>query len=370
MGAAKKIEMLPEERYIQDRLKDGTCVRQDFSMKAIGRPDTAYQARVEHLDVAHAKRFADMLGSGTPLWPVVVFVATVGTKMRAILADGFHRHHAYHSLKRPSIPAYVVTVSADRLEHEARLYASMCNQLATKGRSKEDMRKAVEILLADPECWDWADRRISDHCGVSPTTVSKYRCEYANQNNIALPEKVTCSDGRSVFKGSKERVRGYTCRVGKNKGNTSFHKRIDGESVYLGTTEDEAKKKFDQIIESKNVRKLKLERNTLIPYFTRNGFAFHSCLGPGFQSRFISGYYGHGVVLKACKFENETDISSVVGSLLLLRRKMGNLRARMIVVCYREDGPQEEIGLACQEGVEFLTPEELVDSLRRGPLSD
>lgn len=247
MGAAKKLEKLPEEKYIEDRLRDGTCVRQDFSMKALGKPDTAYQARVEHLDIGHAKRFADHLEEGGQLWPVVVFVAYIGAKMRAILADGFHRHHAYAHCKRPSIPAYVITVPADQLEHEARLYSSMCNQLAVKTRSDEDKVKAIEMLLSDPLCREWSQNKIALHCGVEKKTARRICANYRSKENISNPDFVIGIDGEKhlvnsgICSGEESRKPRPTT---DGRGNTKFRARVNGKRVYLGVNLEEAEEKL------------------------------------------------------------------------------------------------------------------------------
>lgn len=42
-------------------------------------------------------------------------------------------------------------------------------------KTNEDIRKAVEVLLADPEWRDWSNAEIARHCGVSPSLVASIR---------------------------------------------------------------------------------------------------------------------------------------------------------------------------------------------------
>jgi hypothetical protein len=186
----------PEEKKIWSGLEDGTChLDLSFSMKAIGTPNTGFQARHEKLNPGHASRFARMLLDEREIFPVVIFRSFVREAVdgvmqeiqRIILADGFHRHHAFASLKRAEIPAYVFDVPDDRLIDEARLYAAMCNQVAILERTPEDKREAIRMTCAVPECEGWSDQQIADHCGVDVRTVKPVRMEYLIEHKKDLP---------------------------------------------------------------------------------------------------------------------------------------------------------------------------------------
>jgi hypothetical protein len=180
--------MTPEEKAIRDYFARDMCrLQTEFSMKAIGDPNKAYQARYDELDRAHSARFAAMLEQGMQLFPVVIFQTSIGDRYRVILADGFHRHHAHWCLKREVIPAYVITIPEEDIEREARLYAAMCNQITTKPRSDKDKEKAIQIVCAVPECETWTDKEIADHCGVDPRMVARVRKEYRIRKRKDIP---------------------------------------------------------------------------------------------------------------------------------------------------------------------------------------
>jgi hypothetical protein len=180
--------MTPEEKAIKDYFDRDLCrLQPEFSMKAIGDPNRAYQARYDELDRAHSARFAAMLEQGQELFPVVIFQTSIGDRYRVILADGFHRHHAHWCLKRESIPAYVITLPEEDIERAARLYAAMCNQILSKPRSDKDKEKAIQIVCAVPECQTWTDKAIADHCGVDPRMVARVRKEYRIRKRKDIP---------------------------------------------------------------------------------------------------------------------------------------------------------------------------------------
>jgi hypothetical protein len=186
----------PEEKKIWSGLEDGTChLDPSFSMKVIGMPNTEFQARHKKLDPEHASFFARMLLDEKEIFPVVIFRSFVRAAVngvmqeiqRIILTDGFHRHYAYASLKRPEIPAYVFDVPDDQLIDQARLYAAMCNQVAILKRTDADKREAIRMTCAVPECEGWTDQRIADHCGVDVRTVKPTRKEYLIEHQKDLP---------------------------------------------------------------------------------------------------------------------------------------------------------------------------------------
>src|SRR3954466_13164339 len=105
----KKVELFPDEQFIQDAMRSQRCSIQELSMKALGTPDTAYQAREVHLDINHVRMLEGIARDNDgKLGPVVVFSAVEGKVTRYILADGFHRHAALTNMRAKSIRAYVV----------------------------------------------------------------------------------------------------------------------------------------------------------------------------------------------------------------------------------------------------------------------
>lgn len=89
------------------------------------------------------------------------------------LADGFYRFHAHAKLKRESMACVVHKGTLD----DAKWHAAGANKSHGLRRTNEDKEKAVKMALALSDATKRSDREIADHCGVSPTTVGKYREE-------------------------------------------------------------------------------------------------------------------------------------------------------------------------------------------------
>jgi ParB-like chromosome segregation protein Spo0J len=91
-----------------------------------------------------------------------------------VLADGWHRFHALHQVEASE--AQVRIIPPDDGEHPRRAaYRHGLSLAATAGLplTRTERVAAVQRLLAErPE---WSDRQIGRTCGVSPTTVGKYR---------------------------------------------------------------------------------------------------------------------------------------------------------------------------------------------------
>jgi hypothetical protein len=366
MSTAKKMELAPDEIYLQAALKEGRATVQQVSMKAMGKPDTAFQARVNHLNMDHVHRLAGCYDLDGKLSPVVIFRAVDGRKTRMILADGFHRHEVHRRKGVPAIRAYVIDVAMDRIEHEARLFASMCNQVTLLARTDEDKRKAVELLLADPETMIWSVSRIGKHCGVSRPTVTKYRAAYQVKHGIKMPERTVTSDGKERPYNLKN-SRNSTCKPTVNKkGYIQFVKSIRNKKVYLGATQEEAEKRLAEITNHRETRRYHLDSINNQDHFSRYGFPFKSCFGRGGNSSKsgLFGHYGHGLIYVVTEFQDKRDLPAAIGTLRLLRIKMNMPDARLVVLCYPEDGPQDLIELARQDGIEFFTPEGLVANLK------
>lgn len=137
----------------------------NINLKTI-RIDGNTQSRVA-LNESAVADYVEALKGGVELPPVVVFYDGADFW----LADGFHRYHAYRQDGRASIPADV----HEGTNREAILYAIGANQAHGLRRTNEDKRKAVSLMLADPEWAGWSDRNIAKHCGVTQPFVSGLR---------------------------------------------------------------------------------------------------------------------------------------------------------------------------------------------------
>jgi hypothetical protein len=349
MSTAKKFELAPDEVYIQQALKDGRAAVMEVSMKALGTPDVAFQARVKHLDMDHVYRLRMIFDQEGRLAPVVIFRTDDPANLRMILADGFHRHEVYRKAEATAIRAYVITVPADQLEHEARMFAAMCNQQLSLGRTPQDVRKAVEILFTDPECWKWTTASIARHCGLSESSVKKYRHEYSLNNSVNLPYMEN-SRATGIPKISFH--------------NRSFRTKIQGKTIHGRTPEDVKAKIVEHQVKSSAERcSLSLEN---IRCRLMTGKIISEICIIRYSSAFdkLSGIITPSAVMVATSSTSGDAILKALGTLRLLIHYAGMPDARRIVVCYSEEYPAVLLDLARKDGVEFLTPDELVTSLK------
>lgn len=120
------------------------------------------QARTE-INQAIVAEYAEALTNGATFPPVVVFEDGVSIW----LADGFHRFHAHGKANIETIDCDVRTGT----QREAVLYSLSANASHGLRRTNDDKRKAVNVLLADPEWSVWSARNIAAACGVSSTFV-------------------------------------------------------------------------------------------------------------------------------------------------------------------------------------------------------
>lgn len=130
------------------------------------RRDGGTQPRAT-LDPATVEAYAEGVREGSAFPPVIVFHD--GTDHW--LADGFHRTEAH-------VAAGLAAIHADiraGTRRDAVLFA--CGANATHGlrRTTDDKRRAVILLLSDPEWRDWSDREIAERAHVSHPFVAKLR---------------------------------------------------------------------------------------------------------------------------------------------------------------------------------------------------
>lgn len=150
------------------------------------------QSRVS-VNEATVAEYAEALRDGVELPPVVVFYDGADFW----LADGFHRYHAYRQDGRASIPADV----HEGTNREAILYAIGANQAHGLRRTNEDKRKAVSLMLADPEWAAWSDRNIAKHCGVSVPFVGAVRRPAVEEKQSAQNQKQRAKEKPQSEKG-------------------------------------------------------------------------------------------------------------------------------------------------------------------------
>jgi hypothetical protein len=104
------------------------------------------------------------------IFPALVVFSEVDSD-RYILADGFHRHHAFVNAEMTECKVEVHQGSL----HDALLWALGCNDEHGLRRSNADKRNAVEVALKDPEISGLQVVQIADICRVNERTVRRIR---------------------------------------------------------------------------------------------------------------------------------------------------------------------------------------------------
>lgn len=130
------------------------------------RIDGGTQARVS-INQDTVAEYAAAMQDDTDLPDPVVFFDGVENW----LADGFHRFHAHLKNGKASI---IVEVRKGT-QRDAILYSLSANTVHGLRPTNDDKRKAVAIMLADPEWAELSDRAIARHCGCSHPLVADMR---------------------------------------------------------------------------------------------------------------------------------------------------------------------------------------------------
>lgn len=128
--------------------------------------DTAVQARTR-LDQKTVKHYAELMLDGVEFPALVVF--DDGDKL--YLADGWHRDAAAELAGIDVLPCDV----RKGTRRDAILFAVGANGRHGLHLSLADRRRAVEMLLGDPEWSKWSDREIARRAGSSHATVKRMR---------------------------------------------------------------------------------------------------------------------------------------------------------------------------------------------------
>ena len=142
--------------------------------------DGGAQMRVEMRAETVNEYAGDMLEGAT--FPAVV-VFDDGTDLW--LADGFHRVDAARKIGRETILAEVRPGTA----RDAILYAVGSNASHGLRRTQIDIRRALKILLTDPEWSRLSDRKLGEIAKVDHKTVGKYRRELAGERPHSTPKR-------------------------------------------------------------------------------------------------------------------------------------------------------------------------------------
>lgn len=115
------------------------------------------------------KQYAADMNEGATFPPIVVFQDVEA----CWLADGFHRLAAWKLAKPDALT--IAAIVRHGTQRDALLHSVGANATHGLRRSKEDKRRAVAILLADPEWMQWTDQVLARHAKVCGVFVAKQR---------------------------------------------------------------------------------------------------------------------------------------------------------------------------------------------------
>jgi hypothetical protein len=328
-----------------------------FSMKRLGRPDPAFQPRVVHLDMDHVKTLDDIYQVRGSLDPVVI--VHVAEEDRNILVDGFHRHEVYKRAGEGSIPAYVITGTVE----DATEYAAMANQHAILKRTPLDVKKQIYMLMQFQQWVHSSDPALAAHVGVSSMTARRYRGEYYTERNIPVPKEFVSTSGVK----RKRKFSDDTPSINKTPYGR-YTAKVKGKRITLGTDFSQAKAMLEEIT-GRSVKRM--ARLNPVHFFGEwlPQMGIHltpsRLLGPNYYGIGYSAH-GYGRVVITARLDEPSAIYTAIGRLYALReilQRPGD-RLVMVCVCYPDDGPAALVEVARRLGVELLTPEELVASIK------
>jgi hypothetical protein len=144
--------------------------------------DVDLQQREDLYHPPTVQRYADLMSDGVEFPPVIVF--DDGDSL--LLGDGFQRVHA-------ALQAGFTEINADirkGTQRDALLFSTGANAAHGLQPTSADKRKAVMVLLVDPEWTAWSDRQIAKHIGVGNKLVSKVRRLMESAGEIDVREEV------------------------------------------------------------------------------------------------------------------------------------------------------------------------------------
>lgn len=130
------------------------------------RADGGTQSRAQLYDSV-VSDYSDLIAAGAEFPPVVVFFDGASYW----LADGFHRHAAHVSLGLTEIAADI----RQGTRRDAILFSVGANASHGLRRTNDDKRRAVMVLLNDPEWSKWSDREIARQASVGHQMVAPLR---------------------------------------------------------------------------------------------------------------------------------------------------------------------------------------------------
>lgn len=341
---------------------------QELAMRQI-RVDHSLQARVETKAEKILEYTNDMIAyrdNGVPdrFPPVVVFF----DGKTYWLADGFHRFEARKKLGAVSVTAYV----REGTKREAILHAVSANLDIGFRPSSDDKKKAVRMLLSDPEYFRFTDKEIGNRCGVNPGTVGTYRRIFINETGTKDDgmRLVRTADGFVLKPGDMIGRPNRDLKPRERRGNIEILAFNKTHYVCRATDPDKDTKIFAKQLSLKqaDVPKVSLAPGNLRDWFVKRSLILAPRPGSSPLTDFwrVPELSAPGLIIRVEAKLTPRSLPAALGDVLLWRQA-NDPKAAAVVVCYPDDDVKDMIRHAKALGVEFLTPHEVVERFATKP---
>ena len=151
------------------------------------RTDGGTQSRV-NLNMFTIEDYAAAMRNGAQFPPIIVYESDEGI----YLGDGFHRHAA-------AVTAGLEEIECDVREGDRRaaiLYSVSANATHGQRRTREDVNRAIGMMLRDSVWGRWANNAIAKQISCDPKTVAARRSELEASGEIEPLDVRVAADGR------------------------------------------------------------------------------------------------------------------------------------------------------------------------------
>jgi hypothetical protein len=218
------------------------------------------------------------------------------------------------------------------------------------------------MLMDLPEWRIKSSATLGGVFGLAGTTSKKYWAEYFHARNIPVPPRALDSKGgsRPTYKGNS---RPYV-----DLGTAGYIRRtVDGKTKYLGTDPGKASETISAALEADEAKKRRYEKSDYFRIILAS-MVIHSTsvYGRGKSSHFgLYALRADSIVITWESFRDKSTAPAAYARACHARFVTGASRA--VVLCPVEDGPAELIEDFRRMGVEFMTIEEFVESLKAEP---
>ena len=334
----------------------------EVSLKAIRHVPDQLQSRVG-LNKERAGTYAARIAEGAKFPPIDLF-RVLG---ELYLVDGYHRYDAYKQLGYTSIRAVI----RDGTMSDAILFSVEANKENNDFKlTKKDFKRAAELMIRDFVLRSWSDREISRRTGLHPGSIRLLRAALRESEGIEFPLKVVNfkpngePTGRlRAYKHETGRVRAAAC-----KGRSYYYVRINGEQVRLGTDEEIAETKLQDLRTVRIMPDSAFERGECFSLWLAK-YGHNATPNPhrSLKGRVVGGAY----LLPIAKPNVDTVLASFAACIITLSEN------KDIAMCYLVGYFGDVSGstrtvidsvLRVESRVTFTTPEELIGRLSRNPV--